>query len=140
MTAGDLLEQVAVAYSLGMEPSLIYELVTTRAAEVLRLADGEGQIRPGSIADFVAIPDRGLDPCEALVETSYDKIGMVVVHGVPRLLCEELAVQMAHTRDFQKLSVEGVVRLVRATVSDWIKEARASLGPSIYLAHREIRQ
>jgi len=68
---GDLLDEIrAVRQPLACEQPGVYEMVTKRAAEVLRLTDGQGEIREGGVADLAAFEDRGQTPAEALLESN----------------------------------------------------------------------
>lgn len=63
--AGDLIDEIeAAAPVVGW--GQVYEMVTSDAARILRLEDGEGEIRDGGVADFVALRDTGIPPAESL--------------------------------------------------------------------------
>ena len=63
--AGDLLDEVRFAHThIGLDANSVYAMVTNRAADVLRLRQGEGRLWPGSVADIVAVRDIGLSPAE----------------------------------------------------------------------------
>ncbi len=85
MTAqADLIDEVAVARgNSGLEAESLYEMVTTRAAHLLRLRDGQGEIRENGVADLVAVHDRGQAPADALDAMTPD---LVMVRGAIRLI------------------------------------------------------
>jgi cytosine/adenosine deaminase-related metal-dependent hydrolase len=91
MTAqGDLLDEIRAA----SRPE-IYEMVTTKAADVLWLKDGQGEIREGAIADLTAFEDRGQTPAEALLQSRptlvmiCGRIRLSVLPRLPYSLCLE---------------------------------------------------
>ena len=90
MTAdGDLIDELRAArQATGLEPERLYRMVTTDAARVLRLRNGEGTIREGGIADVLIVPDRGQTPAAAVMESRPE---LVIVGGRIRLLSMALA-------------------------------------------------
>jgi cytosine/adenosine deaminase-related metal-dependent hydrolase len=149
LTAGDLLEQIAIAHELGVSAKRIFELVTTRAADVLKLQDGEGNLRTGSRADIIAIPDAGLSPAEALVRTlvrtktkpKTDAIELVLSMGRPHLLSRPMLPRFPvelHS-GLNEISVEGLEQYVRAPVSRLLREAHVPLGDTVRLAGKQVR-
>ena len=56
LALGDLLDEINFARNeIGLAPNPLYEMVTARSANVLRLRNGEGRLRSGSIADLIAV-------------------------------------------------------------------------------------
>jgi hypothetical protein len=141
LTAGDLLDQIRTAHELGIPAVRIFELVTTRAADVLRLEMGEGSIRAGSIADLVAVPDIGLSPAMSLVRTSADQIELVLLAGMPHLLSKQMALRFPSEfqAGFGGIFVDGSERYIRAPVTPLLQEAQKSLGGTIRLAGKDVR-
>ncbi len=91
--AGDLIDEMEVAAAV-VGWKRVYEMVTVDAARILRLDQGEGEIRDGGVADFVAVRDRGATPAEALrgmrpiavwisgeVRAELDESGTLAVEG-----------------------------------------------------------
>ena len=142
LTAGDLLEQIRTAHKLGIPAEQIFDLVTTHAADVLRLEIGEGSIRAGSIADLIAVPDIGLSPAMTLVRTTTDQIELVLLACVPHLLSEHMASRFPS--EFQPglngIVVDGSERYIRAPVTHLLREAKKRLGGTIRLAGKDVRQ
>jgi cytosine/adenosine deaminase-related metal-dependent hydrolase len=141
LTAGDLLDQIRTAHELGIPAERIFDLVTTRAADVLRLEMGEGSIRAGSIADLIAVPDLGLSPAMTLVRTTADQIELVLLAGVPHLLSKPMPSRFPSEfqASFGRIVVDGSERYIRAPVTDLLQEAQKSLGGTIRLAGKDVR-
>lgn len=79
---GDLLDEVNTAFKLMDLPfDLLYRMVTTRPASLLRLSGSEGTIMPGGAADLLIAQDRGRPPCESLCTLSRREIGAVMCRG-----------------------------------------------------------
>lgn len=108
MTAdGDLFDELRAArQASGLEPERLYRMVTTDAARVLRLRDGEGTICDGGIADLLIVPDRGQTPAAALLESRPE---MVIVGGRIRLLSAALAnrCQVPDLKSWRPFEMEG---------------------------------
>jgi cytosine/adenosine deaminase-related metal-dependent hydrolase len=80
--AGDLLNEIDLARQLfELQPDLLYRMVTTRAAQLLRLAAHAGTISAGGAADLLLVNDRGLSPCESLVRLAREDIAAVLHEG-----------------------------------------------------------
>ena len=87
-----LLDELRVArQETGLPPEHLYEMVTSRAARVLQLRDGEGSLLQGGVADILLIPDRGETPCQGLLQATTTDVRMVIVAGVVKLLDGEAA-------------------------------------------------
>ncbi|HEY4088027.1 MAG TPA: amidohydrolase family protein [Bryobacteraceae bacterium] len=128
----DLSDELRIAHSLGVDPEHLYRMVTTDAASILRLTDGEGEIRDGGIADLIAVEDRGQTPAEAMLDL---QPLMAMVTGHIRLLAGSLAAATSLNR----LDVEGRGTFyVDADVAALSREASAALGPSFALAGKRI--
>ena len=64
---GDLMDEIGAASKCSIEAGRIYEMVTTGAARILRLRNGEGTIVEGGVADLVGVRDEGQSPAEAIL-------------------------------------------------------------------------
>src|SRR5208282_5977808 len=63
--AGDLLDEIRFVHEeLGVPARFVYDLVTTKAARLLRLRNGEGNLQTGSKADLIIARDRHHTPAE----------------------------------------------------------------------------
>lgn len=128
----DLSDELRIAHSLGIEPERLYRMVTTDAASILRLTDGEGEIRDGGVADLIAVEDRGQTPAEAILDL---QPLMAMMEGRIRLLAGSLASLLPLNR----IDVEGRGTFyVDADVAALTREASAALGPSFALAGKRV--
>jgi cytosine/adenosine deaminase-related metal-dependent hydrolase len=129
---GDLADELRTAHSLGIDHERLYGMVTTDAASILRLADGEGEIRDNGVADLVAVEDRGQTPAEAILDL---RPLMVMVDGRIRLLAGSLA----SAKPLNRIDVENRGTFyVDADVAALSREATAALGSSFTLAGKRI--
>lgn len=111
-------------------------MVTSEAARVFRLRDGEGEIREGGVADLIVVRDVGLSPAETLLGLT--RVEMVIVGGRIRMVSERLS-RFAGER-FQRISVQGRGRAwVDADVARLYEEAVTRLGTGFRLAGRWVR-
>jgi cytosine/adenosine deaminase-related metal-dependent hydrolase len=135
--AGDLIDEIRAAHSqTGMALEQIYEMVTTRAASILRLGSGYGSIRNGGAADLIAVPDRGRTPAESLLGLEPH---LVMVAGRIRLVSEALA-RRVPSRCFSPLEVEGRGQYsVNADVAALHSAASRELSGPVCLAGKAVR-
>lgn len=138
---GDLLDEIRFAHAdRRMDSERVYSLVTGLAAGVLRLRDGEGTLRPGAMADLIALRDTGKTPAETLVQARLEQIELVLKGGEPILTSNEISGKWPATlkAGLEPLRVGGIRRLVRAPI-DWLfAETRKHLGSRVCLAGREV--
>ncbi len=141
LTAGDLLDQIAIARELGVAAEQIFDLVTIYAADVLKLQNGEGSLRAGSIADIIAIPDSGSSPAETLVQATTDLIELVLLSGAPHLLSRHMASRFPAEMQsgLEAIAVEESQRYLRAPVKHLLQEAKQRLGGTVRLNGKEVR-
>lgn len=133
---GDLADEIAAAK---IAPEEAFEMVTGRAARILRLAGGLGTIRHRGVADLVAVRDHGETPATALVGLSPE---FVFVGGELKLASPAMAARLPSSeRDrLQPIEVEGRGRfLVAADVENLYGETAAVLGRNFQLAGRRVR-
>jgi cytosine/adenosine deaminase-related metal-dependent hydrolase len=136
---GDLLDEIRAARALGVSADRIYAMVTTTAADTLRLSDGEGQCDTGGIADVIAVRDKHLSPAETLCSLTSEDIELVITGGRVRMISAELAQRWpTPLPDLQEICVGGVRRLVAAPVSSLIEAAQRKLGADVYVAHKRV--
>jgi cytosine/adenosine deaminase-related metal-dependent hydrolase len=102
---GDLSDEIRVA-SRHTGLCRIYDMLTTQAANVLRLRHKEGSIRQGARADFIVVEDRGQAPVESLPNINPE---LVVVGGRIKLISVHLATsfRLRHPRRMHRIAVEG---------------------------------
>ncbi|HZU24398.1 MAG TPA: amidohydrolase family protein [Bryobacteraceae bacterium] len=126
---GDMLDELRFAQAIsGLTEARLYGMVTSGAASVLRLADGEGSLSAGALADFVVFRDAGQSPCEALFRQLPEA---VFIGGRLQLASEEFAARTPEAEDFTPLSIQGRGRVrVRCRIP--------AMRPGIRLAGREV--
>jgi cytosine/adenosine deaminase-related metal-dependent hydrolase len=136
----DLAGELGVARrAAGLTAADIYPMVTSQAARILGLSQGEGEIRGDGIADLLAVPDSGRNPAEALQEYYPD---LVILGGKIQLVSAQLAprIDARLCRHLQKIELEGKgAWLVNADVSGLRAAAEAALGRDFQLAGRPVR-
>ena len=137
--AGGLLDELKIARGLGVSAERLYDMVTTSAADVLRLRDGEGVVRPGAVGDMVVVPDWKLTPAETLCGLQERDIEAVIVGGRPRLISAELASRWpARLPDMQEIAVAGVRRQADAPVQQLMQSASQCIGTHLRLAGKPV--
>jgi cytosine/adenosine deaminase-related metal-dependent hydrolase/ubiquinone/menaquinone biosynthesis C-methylase UbiE len=141
--AGDLLNEVRFAHKhIGLDPNSVYAMVTNRAADVLRLRQGEGRIWPGSVADVIAVRDLGLSPAETLAQLTMAQIELVIVAGRVQLAGQSLLdrLPLALRQGLQLLEVDGQRRWVRAGIDELLAAAEAALGSDLQVGGKRVRR
>src|SRR5205823_5208330 len=125
---GDLIDELCIAKGLGIPTAnQLFDMITTVAAGMLRLEDGEGAIREGGIADLVAISDPRGTPADALHGMRPE---LVLVGGKVKLLSQRLANRLPPTwkRGLEPIDVDGRGDyLVKANVSQLYAAAKEIL-------------
>jgi cytosine/adenosine deaminase-related metal-dependent hydrolase/ubiquinone/menaquinone biosynthesis C-methylase UbiE len=139
--AGDLLNEINFAYNeIGLDARLLYEMVTTRSADVLRLRHGEGVLRPGSMADLIAVQDRGLDPAQTVAQLTFDQIELVILAGRVQLASDSLYELLPKRvkEGLHPLVVEGHKRWLRAPINDLLTQAKKTIGNDLRLGGKRV--
>lgn len=128
---GDLLDALRAAQGIwGLSAARLYRMVTTEAAGILRLRDGQGEIREDGVADLIVVRDVGKTPGETLLDLR--SLEMVVVAGRIRMT-------RASARS-PTLTVEGRARVwVDVDLEALYEETAARLGTGFKLAGRRVR-
>lgn len=86
-----LFHELRAALDTGLATSQeLFEMVTTRAADILKLAKGAGTLRAGSVADLVVLPDAHELPADTLVQSQPADLRLVLVGGDVRLADQDL--------------------------------------------------
>ncbi len=84
-----LLDELRVAQrETGLPEERLYEMVTSTAASILRLRDGEGSLSRGGVGDVLLIRDHGGSPCESLLRAKATDVEVVLLGGAVKLLRE----------------------------------------------------
>ena len=128
---GDLLDEIRLAHhEIGIPAPIVYELVTSRPARLLRLGSGEGTLQPGNQADLIVTRDRDFTPAHALVQLTWRDIEFVMQRGRIVLVSAELADRIPDelTRGMEPVSIDGHKRFVRAPIAELWTETFTALG------------
>jgi cytosine/adenosine deaminase-related metal-dependent hydrolase len=92
--SGDLLDELQAAHSLFDIPAdLLYQMVTRRAAQLLRLSAHEGTLSAGGVADLLIVRDTGRSPCETLATLRRGDLAAVMHNGEFTVASEEFYIQ-----------------------------------------------
>jgi len=138
---GDLLDEIAIAHALGTQASDVYALVTENPAAMLRLARGEGALRPGAAADLIAVRDDGRPPAERLCSLTYKDIEMVIVGGKVSLASPTIFARLSPQlcNGLEALWIGETERWLRAPVGELTRDAASALGRWPTLSGRPLR-
>jgi hypothetical protein len=139
--AGDLLDEIRFARThLGLDPATIYDMVTHRAADILRLRRGEGQLAPGSVADVLVVRDCGLSPAEMLGQLNMAQVELVMLAGRIMLAGPTLFERLPNglKQGLQLFEVEGQRRWVRAPMEKLIAQAEGILGSDFSVGGKRV--
>ena len=138
---GDLLDEVRCARRmLPASDTDIYAYVTQKAAQLLHLENAEGRLRADGVADLIAVRDTGLTPARTLTTSSYREVELVLLGGRVQLVSPELKPRLpvAACEGLQPLSIECLVRWIRAPL-DWLfAETAAHLRSEIFLGGKRV--
>ncbi len=129
--ARDLLEELReVSTRGGLDGAAALELVTTRAACILRLA-AHGTSIPGAHADLVIVEDRGGAEAANLVGLQRKEIRAVVRAGIPRIADPDFAEWFAAAGvDTVQVLLDGKPKLLAKSLAD---PALLALEPGLEL-------
>jgi cytosine/adenosine deaminase-related metal-dependent hydrolase len=136
LTAGDLIDEISMARRF-RTPERLYEMVTSSAARILRLGQGEGKIREGGVADLVVVRNWGQTPAEALLDLWPE---IVFVGGRIKLISRKASAELQIVPPgFHALHVEGRGEwLIDADVPNLLQSAKKALQETVRLAGRKI--
>jgi len=133
---GDLLDEIRFATSRwGISPSLAYRMVTTSAASVLRLENGEGWIKVSGSADLIAVRDTGQTPAGSLRTLAAADVELVMIGGRTQLASEEMMrrLPIEARKGLEPLAIGEIVRWLRAPVNALVDAVEAVLGKNAVL-------
>nr|WP_281376731.1 methyltransferase domain-containing protein [Edaphobacter lichenicola] len=142
-SAGDLLDEISFARrEIGLDDQSLFEMVTTRSASVLRLRNGEGRLRPGSVADVIAVRDKGLTPAQTVSQLTFDQIELVILGGRIQLASDALYACLAKPLQagLCPLLIEGHKRWLRAPIDELLSSARKTLGNDIRVGGKRVER
>jgi cytosine/adenosine deaminase-related metal-dependent hydrolase/ubiquinone/menaquinone biosynthesis C-methylase UbiE len=140
-SAGDLLDEINFARNeIGLSPNSLYEMVTARSANVLRLRNGEGRLRTGSVADLIAVQDKALTPAETIAQLTFDQVELVILSGRIQLASSALYDRLPDSpkAGLQLISIDGHQRWLRAPIDNLLAEARKLVGQDIRLGGKKV--
>jgi cytosine/adenosine deaminase-related metal-dependent hydrolase/ubiquinone/menaquinone biosynthesis C-methylase UbiE len=138
---GDLLDEIRCAYRVQHAPAeQLYSYVTCQPAALLCLANGEGTLRVGAVADLIAVRDPGSSPAETLTTLTHHNIELVLIGGRVHLISPELNERLPFSacEGLQALCVDGTEKWIRAPLDRLFREARAHLGSDLYLGGKHV--
>jgi cytosine/adenosine deaminase-related metal-dependent hydrolase len=139
--AGDLLDEIQFARQLGASPTELYALVTSSAAQVLGLREGEGYLREGGVADLLVVRDSKDPPAQRLASLSRLEIDAVVREGRILLASEKVAQQLpsSHSNGLCHVSCDGVEWSLGVDLMPHWCETVPILGEPVRLTRRLLR-
>ena len=142
--SGDLLDEIqCLRTNHAIDIAVIYDLVTTHPAAILRFRHGEGGcISSGSRADLIAVRDLEATPAHTLAQLSFAGIELVVLGGRIQVASSELYARLPerHRLGLRALQIEGFTRYVRAPLPDLFEQAEQVLGRNhLCLGNKEVR-
>jgi len=138
---GDLLDEVRFAHGVSeLPPEMLYDFTTRRAAQLLRLPEGQGTLRVGGLADLVAVRDKAQSPAGTLVNLSHRDVQLVVIGGRVHLASDEMLRRLpSNTHNgLQPLLLEDTVRWVRAPLDRLVRETAPHLPDGISLGGKRV--
>jgi cytosine/adenosine deaminase-related metal-dependent hydrolase len=138
---GDFLDEVCFASRVLRTPSSsLYGYVTHQAALLLNLRNGAGKFSVAGVADLIAVRDTGLTPAETLATLSYREVELVLLGGRVQLASPELWQHLpSRAREgLQPLSIEGIVRWIRAPLGRLFEHTARHLESEIYLGGKRV--
>lgn len=141
-SAGDLLDEVRYAHSEALvSAEELFRMVITRPPSVFRFENGQGAIRPGAVADFIAVRDTGTSPARTLAKMSCRDVDLVIIGGRVQLASQVLLDQLPGklTSGLSPLEVDGEVRWIRAPLGRLFGKATQTLGCNIALGNKKVR-
>jgi cytosine/adenosine deaminase-related metal-dependent hydrolase len=115
----DLLTELTVAAGLGMQPAALERLVTTVAAELLRLPD-RGVLRTGASADLLVVP-MGRE----LTRVPRTDVRLVVIEGIPRYGDADYVDALGLRAEFGELQIDGRHKLLATDLLERLSSCRA---------------
>lgn len=142
-SAGDLLDEINFARNeIGIDAVSLFKMVTTRSAGVLRLRNGEGRLRPGSVADLVAVTDKGLTPAQTVSQLTFDQIELVVLGGRIQLASDSLYASLPNSLQIglYPLIIDGHRRWLRASIDEALSHARKALGNDLRVGGKRLER
>jgi len=119
----------------------LYPMVTTLAAHLLGLNQGEGTIVEGGVADLFVVSDTGVSPAQRLARLSAADIELVMLRGEIMVVSDLLASQIpsALLGGMQRLFYYGKEFFVSRNIQPHWQATHQILGDDFRLGGKEIR-
>jgi cytosine/adenosine deaminase-related metal-dependent hydrolase/ubiquinone/menaquinone biosynthesis C-methylase UbiE len=141
--AGDLLDEVHYLYAeTGLDPKMIYRMVTSSAAKMFHLNDGQGRIAESGVADLIAVRDRYDTPARTISELSFGDVKLVLLGGRVQMASPHLYIRLPYDlrSGMELIEIAGHQRWIRSPLQALFKAAESVLGQNkLLLAGREVR-
>jgi hypothetical protein len=139
---GDLLDEIHYVRATGLDVNLIYKMVTSNAAEVLRLEYGAGHLTESGVANMIAVRGGNKTPASTLSELNAHEIELVVRSGQIAMASPTVYERLPHIcrKDMQLFEVAGNCRWLRAPLRTLVEEAENILGHgNLFVGGRQVR-
>jgi hypothetical protein len=139
---GDLLDELRFARDVSaLDLDALYHLVTRQAADMFRLREEQGSLRPGGMADIIAVRDVGKSPSETLTNLSYCDVELVLIGARVHLASDEIFQRLPESAraGLQLLVVEETLRWVRAPLERLFLKTEPHLPEGISLGGKRVR-
>jgi hypothetical protein len=119
----------------------LYRQVTSRAARILRLHEGQGHLCPGGVADLIAIRDVGTDPAQRLEELSTCDIELVILGGKVQLASDAIMRRLPDdlNEGLSPLLIEDRLLWIKAPLKRMFRDTNSALGDEWKLGGKEVR-
>jgi cytosine/adenosine deaminase-related metal-dependent hydrolase/ubiquinone/menaquinone biosynthesis C-methylase UbiE len=141
--AGDLLDEIHYLYAqAGLDPNMIYSMVTFNPAEMFHLKDSQGRIAESGVADLIAVRGHYVTPARAISELTFGDVELVLLAGRVQMASSRLYTRLPyHLRSGMELiEIAGHQRWIRAPLQALFASAECVLGQKkLLLAGREVR-
>ena len=141
--AGDLLDEIDYLYAqAGLNPNVIYSMVTASPAEMFHLEDGQGRIAESGVADLIAVPGRYDTPARAISELTVGDVELVLLAGRVQMASPYIYARLPYDlrSGMELIEIAGHQRWIRAPLQALFESAKSVLGQqTLLLAGREVR-
>jgi cytosine/adenosine deaminase-related metal-dependent hydrolase/ubiquinone/menaquinone biosynthesis C-methylase UbiE len=141
--AGDLLDEVHYLHTeTGLDPNMIYSIVTSNAAKIFHLKEGQGRIAESGVADLIAVRGQSDTPARTFSELTFGGVELVLHAGRVQMASPHLYVRLPYDlrSGMELIEVAGHQRWIRAPLQTLFASAESVLGQNkLLLAGREVR-
>jgi cytosine/adenosine deaminase-related metal-dependent hydrolase/ubiquinone/menaquinone biosynthesis C-methylase UbiE len=141
--AGNLLDEIDYLYAqAGLNPNVIYSMVTSSPAEMFQLEDGQGRIAESGVADLIAVPGRYDTPARAISELTVRDVELVLLAGRVQMASPYIYARLPYDlrSGMELIEIAGHQRWIRAPLQALFESAKTALGQqTLLLAGREVR-